>query len=311
MVEQRMNRRDWLSTSLAGLTALGAATPRSTLPAAARRGVSLAGAEFGVGKDFCNDNPGVCGRDYTYNSERTFAYFAGEGLTLFRIPFRWERMQLRLGEALDVAELGRLREVVVWARRHRSTVILDVHNYARYRLEQNGKIVEARIDEPIDGTVPVSRRHFADLWRRLSAAFQQEAAVAAYGLMNEPHDLGTSDWKAISQAAVDAIRATGDRKLILVCGDGWGNAHRFAEVNGPTAWIKDPAGAVSYEAHCYFDANASGEYRKSYEVEQAADRNLHSRAQRRQCRMGFQARPLQHGRAWKPILRCHPFPEDQ
>jgi endoglucanase len=101
--------------------------------------------------------------------------------------------------------------------------------------------------------------------------------VYAYGLMNEPHDMGRGDWKAISQAAVDAIRLRGDGKLILVAGDGWSHAHRFAEVNGPRAWVNDPAGNLAYEAHCYFDRDHSGRYELSYEQELARDPRLEAR----------------------------------
>jgi endoglucanase len=74
---------------------------------AARRGVSLCGAEFGADKaDFSNEDLGVFGRDYTYNSERTAAYFCDNDLRLLRLPFRWERLQPRLGEALDETELN-------------------------------------------------------------------------------------------------------------------------------------------------------------------------------------------------------------
>src|SRR6516164_10490180 len=84
---------------------------------AARRGVSLCGAEFGAEKaDFSNENPGKYGPDYSYNSERTVAYFCDQGLRLLRLPFRWERIQPRLGKALDRTELGRLRKAVGHAR---------------------------------------------------------------------------------------------------------------------------------------------------------------------------------------------------
>ncbi len=65
------------------------------------RGVNLAGAEFG------EDNlPGVYGRDYTYNSEATFRYFAAKGLNLIRLCLRWERLQPLLLGPLDAENLG-------------------------------------------------------------------------------------------------------------------------------------------------------------------------------------------------------------
>src|SRR5262249_10239013 len=110
-----MNRRRFLWLQAAGITLLeelpvlsrtaGAAERRE-----ARRGVSLSGAEFGADKpDFSNENIGSFGRDYTYNSERTAAYFCDNDLRLLRLPFRWERIQPRLGEALDKTELKRLK----------------------------------------------------------------------------------------------------------------------------------------------------------------------------------------------------------
>jgi endoglucanase len=243
--------------------------------------VSLAGAEFGVGASFCDEQPGQFGKDYTYNSERTVAYFAGLGITPLRVPFRWERVQPRPGEALDGAELGRLRAFVGWAKRHGATVILDVHNFGCYRLKRGGKVVEAVIDGKVGDEIPVTRDHFADLWRRLSAAFRDEPAVEAYALMNEPHDMDRSDWKAISRAAVAAVRAGGDAKLVIVPGESWSNSDRFVQVNGPTPWVEDPAGNVAYEAHCYFDSDYSGQYKRSYDEELAKDNHLDRRGVRR------------------------------
>jgi endoglucanase len=234
-----------------------------------------------VSRHFSNENRGTLGKDYTYNSERSVAYFAEQGVTLLRVPFRWERIQPRLGQALEPGEADRLKETVAWARRHHAQVILDVHNFGRYHLQRQGKVVQAVIDQRLGDEVPVMRQHFADLWRRLSILFRDEPAVESYGLMNEPHDMGASDWKVISQAAVDAIRAEGDRKRILVCGNQYGNPFHFPEVNGPSAWIKDPADQVVYEAHCYFDEDYSGTYAQSYDAELAKDKNLEYRGVRR------------------------------
>jgi endoglucanase len=245
---------------------------------ALRRGVSLAGPEFGVEKaGFSCQSPGRAGRDYTYNSEATVEYFAKQGVRLLRIPFRWERIQPKLGADLDARELNRLQEAVKWAKKHDCEVILDVHNYARYTVVLNGKPFSCVIDQVVGGKVPVSRDHFADLWRRLAVAFRNEPTVAAYGLMNEPHEMGRSDWKAISQAAVDAIRKVKDKHRLLVCGDGWSSAHRFEENNGGKAWIKDPAKNTLYEAHCYFDKDNSGKYADSYKDELKKDPKLPQR----------------------------------
>jgi endoglucanase len=243
-----------------------------------RLGVSIAGPEFGTDKaEFSNRSPGTVERDYTHNHESTSAYFCKQGLRLLRLPVRWERLQPKLGQALDDAELKRLRTAITWVGKNGGEAVIDVHNYGRYFLSRESGVRECIIDEVIDDAVPVTRKHFADLWGRLAEAFKDEAAVNAYGLMNEPHDMGKSKWKEISQAAVNAIRQHDNRKLIMVAGDDWSSAARFVQANGRTPWVKDPAGKVVYEAHCYFDRDGSGKYKLSYQAELDADPQLEAR----------------------------------
>jgi endoglucanase len=276
-----MNRRHFLATP-AALLALGPATsaaaPREGEKPASLWGVSLAGPEFGTHlPTFSNNNPGVFGRDYTYNSERTVAYFCDRGLSLLRLPLRWERLQPTPGGPLDAEELGRLRTFLGWAGKHGGKVILDLHNYGRYTLARGGRPTSCIIDQKMGEETPITRAHFADLWRRLSREFAAHPTVHAYGLMNEPHDLGASDWQAISQHAVDTIRAEKDRKLLLVAGDDWSSAERWVRANGPRPWIKDPVNQIAYEAHCYFDVDHSGKYQHSYDAERKADPHIQRR----------------------------------
>jgi endoglucanase len=246
-----------------------------------RGGVSLAGAEFGSDKpNFSNANPGIYGQDYTYPDRRTIEYFAACGLGLLRLPFRWERLQPQLGQSLDAAELKRIGQVIAWAADCGAVVILDTHNYGRYRMSLFGRPRSVVIDEKIDGTVAVSREHFADYWRRIAEAFA-DPVVVGLGLMNEPHDMGHSEWKRISQSAVEAIRTVNRESYMVVAGGDWSSAQRFPESNGPNTWITDPADRVLYEAHCYFDADGSGKYRRSYADELRDDPQLPERGVKR------------------------------
>ncbi|MGE3806369.1 MAG: glycoside hydrolase family 5 protein [Gemmataceae bacterium] len=270
-----MNRRDLLGAAASACCGLARA---EDVAKTTRLGVSLAGPEFGAEKPgFCNVQPGRFGVDYTYNSEKTTAYFCARNLKLLRIPVRWERLQREPGGALHEPELTRLKLAVAWAGQNRAAALIDIHNYGRYFLRIDNKAVPCVIDQEVAGKVRVSRADFANLWKKLSAAFRDDEAVWGYGLMNEPHDMGSSNWKAIAQSAVDAIRSSKDRKAILVAGDGWSNAHRFVESNGPKAWINDPAKNTAYEAHCYFDKDHTGQYRQSYAEELKADPRLNER----------------------------------
>lgn len=239
-------------------------------------GVSLAGPEFGLDeRNLSNRSPGVHGVDFLYNSAATTRRVAEHGFRIVRLPFRWERIQPRLGEPLDASELGRLDAAVEAAGRHKLSVILDLHNYGRYRIGGTRGVVVAVLDaRETRKQFFVGRDHLADLWRRLAEHFRSAASVVAYGIMNEPHDLGEASWKEISQAAVDAIRSVDRQTWVCVGGDEWSHADRFEVINGTRHWIKDPVGRTAYEAHCYFDFDRSGRYRLSYDDELRLDKNL-------------------------------------
>ncbi|HEY6392636.1 MAG TPA: cellulase family glycosylhydrolase [Bryobacteraceae bacterium] len=233
------------------------------------RGINLAGAEFGE-----NNLPGTFGRDYTFNSETTYRYFGAKNLNLVRLMLRWERLQPVLRGPLDASYLTGVKNNIAWAKTHGSKVILDIHNYGRYKLTENEILNTYTLDNIYGGVVKVAGTDLADLWIRMSNEFRDEAAVYAYDLMNEPHDMGNASWKTISQAALMAIRTNGDRKLIMVPGDAWSSAEQWPAVHGPTGWINDPASNFAYEAHQYFDRDNSGTYSLTYDQELVLNPNL-------------------------------------
>jgi hypothetical protein len=234
------------------------------------RGVNVAGGEFGSPVDqptsaFSNAAPGVYDRAYHYDSAATFAWLAARGVRLVRLPVRWERLQPALGQALDQTEVQRVKDAVGRAGAAGLQVVLDLHNYGAYYQSDGRQGVRRPLGS---GAVPDSA--FADLWRRLSLHFKDDPAVVAYGLMNEPTGLSSATvWERASQAAVDAIRATGDRTYVRVAGNLWSGVTSFAQQH-PRAWIRDPLGYVRYEAHHYFDRDHSGHYVHTY-AEEVAD----------------------------------------
>jgi len=217
-------------------------------PEVRRIGVNLAGAEFG------REMPGTYGKEYTYPGARQFDYCRAKGIAVVRLPFRWERIQHSLLGPLDADELARLDAVAVLARERGIRLLLDMHNYARYR----GQLI---------GSEEVPNAAFADVWSRLAAHYRDEAAIFAYGIMNEPHST-RGLWPAAAQACVDAIRAVDMETTLVVCGDGWSGAHSWPRINGRFL-LDDPAGKLVYEAHQYFDRDNSGSYKKSYDEEGA------------------------------------------
>ncbi len=245
------------------------------------RSVYVCGPEFGnKAASYSNDNPGMHGTDYWFNTKKTFEYLKSKGFTVFRIPLMWERLQPIPGGALDRAYVSKVRENVTWASELSAYVILTIMNQGRYSLCIEGKITAFVIDEESNDTIPVRSSNFSDLWKRVSSEFKDARNVLAYGLMNEPHDMGEADWKKISQSAVTAIRDNEDGKLILVEGDGWSTCDGWSKYN-PLPWIKDPLGNFMYEASCFLDSDGSGSYRLAFEEELARDPKINERGPKR------------------------------
>lgn len=246
-------RMTW-TTGLGGITAviracgvalgLLAMTSQTVLAAGAcLRGVNLAGAEFG-------EENGVYGTAYIYPSDETIAYFAAKGFNSVRLPFSWSRLQTSLNAPFDPAELERLNDAVQRLRAAGLTVVLDPHNYARYR----GELI---------GSPAVPYEAFAQFWTELAKVFANQDGVV-FGLMNEPHTMPTEQWLGGANAAIAAIRATGARNLILVPGNSWTGAHSwmgetYGGANGIVMLgINDPLNHYAFEVHQYFDDDFSG-----------------------------------------------------
>jgi endoglucanase len=222
-------------------------------------GVNLAGAEFGD-----HTLPGNYNQHYTYPTKAEVDYFTGKGMNVFRLPFRWERLQHSAYANLNSTELSRIKSFVDYASSNEASVILDPHNYARYY----GKIIGSE-DLPVEA--------FADFWGKLALQFKDNPQVI-FGLMNEPHSMATELWLTGANAAIAAIRSTGAENLILVPGNGWSGAHSWTH-----QWYGTPNGTVmlnivdsldnyAYEVHQYLDSNSSGTSSTCVGVNTGADR---------------------------------------
>ncbi|GAB4197753.1 MAG: glycoside hydrolase family 5 protein [Wenzhouxiangellaceae bacterium] len=199
-------------------------------------GVNLAGAEFAHGT--------------FWPLAEEFDYFNAKGMSVYRIPFLWERLQPALMGEFDGNQRDNLVLAVQRATAGGAYAILDPHNYARYQ----GQLIGS-------GAVPNSA--FADLWGRLATLFIDQPRVI-FGLMNEPHSMPTEQWRDSANVAIAAIRDTGAQQLILVPGNAWTGAHSWTQnwYGTPNAVamlsISDPLNHFVFELHQYFDADFSG-----------------------------------------------------
>lgn len=209
-------------------------------------GVNLAGADFGE-----SNLPGTYEVDYIYPSAADVDPFLARGANVFRVPFRWERLQPVAYGELAAVELARLDELVRYITSHGARVVLDPHNYARY------------FDQVVGVDIPASA--LGDFWERLAALYRSNRRVI-FGLMNEPHSMPTEVWLDDANVAIAAIRATGAENLVLVPGNAWTGARQWDDAwyGTPNALVMtgvvDPASNFAFDVHQYFDSDASGTY---------------------------------------------------
>ncbi len=112
-------------------------------------------------------------------------YLKSKGTNIIRLPFRWERLQPRLGRALDGTELDHLKACVDRAGKAGIEVVLSLQNYAGYWIERTRRPYKLKL-----GTPGLPEEHFYGIWRELSSNFKNNPAVVAYDLMNEPDNRG-------------------------------------------------------------------------------------------------------------------------
>jgi endoglucanase len=209
------------------------------------KGVNLAGAEFGESK-----LPGVYGTDFIYPTAASVTYFKNKGMNIVRLPFRWERLQPTLNTAFDGSELARLDAFVESVTATGVYVLIDPHNYARYR----GDLI---------GSTKVPNSAFADFWSRLATRYKNNPKVIL-GLMNEPHDMPTEQWLNGANAALAAIRSAGATNLVTIPGNGYTGAdgwtkNWYGTSNSITMkGIVDPGKNFIFEVHQYLDSDGSG-----------------------------------------------------
>ncbi len=194
--------------------------------------------------------PGKEGKAYHFPSPADVKNYADFGFKIIRLAFTWERLQPELNKPFNNNYLAGIDAFVEEADKQGLQVILDVHNYARYK----GKFMGSE-------EVPVTA--FADFWSRLAAHYIDQQHIM-FGLMNEPFKQNAKDWSYMAQAGVDAIRETGAEQKILVPGTFYSSAARWLHKDGVYSNgevlknITDPQNNIVFEAHQYLDKYSTG-----------------------------------------------------
>ncbi|MDA3872692.1 MAG: cellulase family glycosylhydrolase, partial [Kiritimatiellae bacterium] len=94
--------------------------------------------------------------------------------------------------------------------------------------------------------------------------FKNRENIWAYGLMNEPTGISTTNWLAAVQAAVDGVREEDMGHYVLLPGTYYSNAHRWPDHGEYLINVVDPADKRIFEAHSYWDGGHDGSYNQSF-----------------------------------------------
>ncbi|ENA35153.1 hypothetical protein HMPREF1487_05681 [Pseudomonas sp. HPB0071] len=204
-------------------------------------GLNMSGADF-AGQVL----PGVNGTNYIFPTESYFQQWSARGIKLIRFPILWERLQPTLNGNLDATYAGLIDQTFAYAQKYNVKVILDLHNYARYR----GQII---------GTSGVPYSSYQNVMTRIAQRWSGQSSLYAYDIMNEPNG-ALAYWPTAAQYGINGVRAVDKVRPILVEGNGWAEATRWAQWNDSLLSLKDPSNKIIFEAHSYFDENAGGTY---------------------------------------------------
>ena len=268
-------------------------------------------------------------RNYTVPRKEDLQYLHDTGVSKVRLPILWEILQPILASSpanstvvsahniwwngvqnvkggFDQYYQSYIQQVLDNAHAAGITVILDVHNYCRYRdfiYQGDGSVngltsssdkhylpwtsdntqVQTRIFSKAV-TPSLTQADYNDLWTRIATLWKGHPALEGFGLMNEPNSMPTST----SVTAYNDPYVSGNVEDLTI----W-PTYAQAAINAiratgstdkiyvggnvwqtPVSWasnnpsfpLTDSANNIVYEAHVYCDA-ASGGFRFDYDYE--------------------------------------------
>lgn len=206
-------------------------------------GLNVAGAEF-----TSTALPGIHGTHYFFPPSGYFEAWAAKGIQTVRFPIKWERLQPALNKGFDPIYAGLIDKMLGQAQANGIDVILDVHNYARYR-------------DNVIGSQQVPFSAYRNLLERISQRWGSHTALYGYDIMNEPYGDADVHWPKAAQAGINGVRRYDRQKPIFIEGVSYSSAARWAWYADKLLVLNDPIDNLIFSAHVYLDPDASGTYK--------------------------------------------------
>lgn len=204
-------------------------------------GINVAGAEF-----TSSALPGKHDTDYFFPKAGYFDKWNLKGVKSVRFPIKWERLQPVLNGEFDPTYAGLIDTMFTQASQADMAIILDVHNYAKYR------------GNPI-GSAEVPFAAYQNLMERIAQRWQNRSSLYAYDIMNEPNGKADAYWAEAAQYGINGVRKYDRQRPIYIEGMSYASAARWPKTSNELLKLVDPMDNLVFSAHIYLDSNASGQ----------------------------------------------------
>ena len=146
-----------------------------------------------------------------------FPFIARRGFDHVRIPVRFSGHALANAPyTIDAAFFNRVDTVLDQAAAANLAVVLDMHAY----------------DELAAG-VAAHRDRFTALWTQIAARYQSRPDTVAFELFNEPNGQLDTTWNDVMLPAIQAIRATNPRRLLIIDAVFWADPTKLSSLKLP------------------------------------------------------------------------------
>jgi endoglucanase len=146
-----------------------------------------------------------------------FPFIAQRGFDHVRIPIRFSGHALAASPyTIDAAFFTRVDTVLDQATAANLAVVVDMHHY-----------------DDLATNVAAERDRFVALWRQIAARYQSRPDTVAFELLNEPYSQLDTTWNDVMLPAIEAIRATNPRRLLIVDSVFWADPTRLSALRLP------------------------------------------------------------------------------
>ncbi|HEX5100619.1 MAG TPA: glycoside hydrolase family 5 protein [Polyangiaceae bacterium] len=139
-------------------------------------------------------------------------FIAKRGFDHVRIPIRFSgHASASAPYTIDAAFFARVDAVLDQAAQAKLAVVLDLHAY-----------------DELASDVAAHRARYLALWTQIATRYRDRPDTVAFELMNEPHEQLDTSWNELLAAAVQAVRATNPRRLLVIDAVYWADPSKLS-----------------------------------------------------------------------------------